>query len=131
VTVPDVQPILEDHSTDLTRIEDEAWNTYGRHRFGVSYQQGYRRARRDTLQWVMGMLTDGFDDLTPEELVAELRKGDRSLFWPLWRDDPYRWVECPSDRVHQRGARVLVGVDGTCSDCGYDYTTSARIGENE
>ena len=105
--------ILTDHQPDLTHLEDHAWHQYGIHRYGVSYKRGYRQAQADTIAWVMGKLTDGFDDLTGPEVIRELRKGDQSLYWPLFIDDPTAWLLCDHCRTRQ-----LFTVEGVCPHCG-------------
>ncbi len=107
--------ILTDHHTELTAIEDHAWHQHGQHRFGVSYLQGYRRARRDTLTWVLHHLTRGFDALTNSEVITELRKGDQSLYWPLFMEDPQAWLLCDHCRTRQ-----LFDARGICDHCGIE-----------
>ena len=105
--------ILTDHQPDLTRLEDHAWHKYGIHRYGQSYKRGYRQAQADTIVWVMRMLTDGFDNLTAPEVIREMRKGDQSLYWPLFIDDPTVWLLCDRCRTHQ-----LFTDSGVCPHCG-------------
>lgn len=107
--------ILTDHQKDFTRLEDLAWNTHGKHRFGVSYLQGYRRARRDVIGWMMHTLTRGFDALLTSEVIAELRKGENSVYYPLFIEDPQCWVDCDHCRT-----RVLADAEGICQNCGKD-----------
>lgn len=56
-----------------------------------------------------------WDDLTVDEAVAELRKGEESLFHPLFKDDPTVFADCETCR-----RRVVVGVEGFCGDCSRD-----------
>ena len=108
-----VDRIRADHQPALTRMADHAWKTYGLHRYAVSYKQAYLRAQRDTIGWIMRMLTDGFDNLTAPEVIRELRKGDQSLYWPLFIDDPTAWLLCDRCRTHQ-----LFTDSGVCPHCG-------------
>jgi hypothetical protein len=113
----DIDQILADHQPALTDLEDAAWNDHGQHRFGVSYQQGYRRARRDVIGWVMELLTTGPDNLTGGEIVTELRKGQASVYWPLLMDEGAAWVDCDHCRTRQ-----LIDSTGICPGCGTDIT---------
>lgn len=105
--------ILTDHQKDLTRLEDLAWHTHGQHRFGVSYLQGYRRARRDVIGWMMHTLTRGFDALLTSEVIAELRKGENSVYYPIFVEDPQVWLLCDHCRTRQ-----LFDARGICDHCG-------------
>lgn len=113
------QTILTDHQPALTRLYDHAWRTYGIHRFGQSYKQGYLRAQRDTISWVLAQLIRGFDNLTNAEVITELRKGDTSLYWPLVMDEDGepRKVSllCDHCRTRQNFDR-----EGICPACGTD-----------
>lgn len=65
------------------------------------------------------------------EAIWELRRGEASIFYPLFKEDPTIWVECPSDRVHVAGARVTTDYRGECSDCGYDLVSGSLTTEKE
>lgn len=111
--------ILTDHNAAFTRLEDLAWHTHGQHRFGVSYLQGYRRARRDVIGWMMHTLTRGFDALLTSEVIAELRKGENSVYYPLFIEDPVASLLCDHCRTTQ-----LFTETGICPNCGRDMDGS-------
>lgn len=57
-------------------------------------------------------------DLTEDEAIAELRRGEESPYWEEFRDDPVVWADCP------RHSQVVVRAEGICDECGYDFTSS-------
>ncbi len=118
--------IQVDHARDLTAIQDRLWKKYGIHRFGESFKQGVRRDQPATIGWLLHKQMR-VNELTAEEVVAELRKGPASIYYPIWCEDMRIWVECPSGVAHYAGARVLVDAEGYCDTCGYDFTTGARV----
>lgn len=65
-------------------------------------------------------LQHAIDDLTQGELLAELRKGDGSIFWPLLSADPTIAVECPRcDRS------VVINREGICPGCRHEFEEDA------
>jgi hypothetical protein len=99
-----------DHALAQAAAETAA---YDRTRMGVSYKQGHRRGWWDAVEWVLQTQL-GWDSLTEGEAIEELRKGQGSLFWPLFRDDPRVRIDCPRDGL------VVVGIEGYCDRCGYE-----------
>lgn len=73
----------------------------------------------------------GWDTNPAPECVWELRRGEASIFYPLFKDNPSIWVNCPSGRVHLPGMRVITDQRGECSDCGYDLVSGVLSAERE
>jgi hypothetical protein len=82
---------------------------------GVSYKTGHRRGFWDGVLYVLQQQAL-WDSLTEGEAIEELRKGQGSLFWPLFRDDPKILADCPRD------GKTAVGIEGLCDHCLYDFT---------
>lgn len=75
-----------------------------------------------------------WDTYPTPEAVWELRRGEQSIFYPLFHDgtdEPTITVECPSGRVHNPGMRVTTTRRGECSDCGYDLVAGSLTTESE
>ncbi len=105
---------VRDHGRELAALEDAAWaQVHGA--FGVSWHQGYRRAQRDTITWLLQKQRD-VENLTVTELVWELRKGPDSIYWPLYEGDPSFWGVCDRCRT-----RVLIDVEAVCTNCGHEH----------
>lgn len=75
----------------------------------------------------------GWDTNPAPECVWELRRGEASIFYPLFKTNPSIWVDCPSGRVHNPGMRVVTDQRGECSMCGFDLVTGTLTteGRNE
>lgn len=56
-----------------------------------------------------------WNDLSEEEALQELRKGEESVFYPLFHYDPTIWATCPNH------GRTPISADGICQHCGYDF----------
>lgn len=111
---PDLDRIREDHAREFAAIETRIVDKY-QHLYGtVSLRQGVRHATREVLEWVLATQR-AMDRLDTADMVAELRKGAGSLYYPLFEHDPAIWLECPRCDM-----RTLHTADG-CSDCGHDY----------
>jgi hypothetical protein len=82
---------------------------------GVSYKQGHRRGWWDAVEWVLAQQLE-WDNLTEAEAIHELRKGQGSIYFPLFREDPRIFCDCPNH------GRVAVGPEGTCDGCLFDFT---------
>lgn len=89
--------------------------TYDRTRIGVSYRQGHRTGWWQAVEWVLQTQL-GWDSLTEGEAIEELRKGQGSVFWPLFREDPRVICDCPNH------GRVAIGPEGTCDGCLFDFS---------
>ena len=92
-----------------------------------------RKAFQAGVAWVIAQQLE-WADLTVTDAIWELRRGNLSIFYPLFSDggrdkNPVIGVECPSDRVHTAGCMVLTDREGLCRTCGYDLIDGARIGE--
>jgi hypothetical protein len=104
--------LRHDHGLAQAAAESRA---YDRSRMGVSYKQGHRRGFWDAVEWVLAQQLE-WDNLTEGEAILELRKGQGSIYWPLFREDPRIWVDCPRD------GRVTVSKEGTCDRCLFDFS---------
>ncbi|MDR6098360.1 hypothetical protein [Microbacterium sp. SORGH_AS_0454] len=118
-TVPSPLPhdhqILDDHWRAMQDIEDRIVEAIG-DRYGTkSARQAIRKAFKLTVPWVLNT-QQTLDDLTDGQLLAELRKEDRSIFWPLLCADPKFPTECP-----RCAKSVVVDKDGLCSECAYEF----------
>lgn len=111
-----VLQLSTDQRMTAQRSEDAAFAATGQ-RFGVSYRQGYRAGWREGIEWMQRTLA-GWDQLPADDAISELRKGDRSVYWPLFKDDPRVWVDCPDD------GRVVVGAEGLCDRCGREFAST-------
>lgn len=81
----DVNQILADHAVQIGRIENIAFEHTHLH-YGVSYRQGFRKAFREALAWVLYEQAH-FPNLPADQQLAEFDKGSASLFWPLLKGD--------------------------------------------
>jgi hypothetical protein len=90
----------------------EDWKTTKSYAF---YGPAVRTAFTAGAEWVLARLAE-WDQLTEAEAIEELRRGDRSVFHPLFKHDPRVWVDCPRD------GRITVGPEGTCDRCLFDFT---------
>lgn len=93
---------------------------------GRSQREAYLQGIRDVLQAQLGWDTNPAPDS-----IWELRRGEASIFYPLFKEDPTIWVECPSGRVHNPGARVTTDYRGECGTCGYDLVGGVLGQESE
>ena len=108
---------LVGHEISLTRHPDIAWQFED-----WKVKQGYayygptvRTAFTAGAEWVLSRLRE-WDSLTESEAIQELRKGEQSVFHPLFADDPRIFADCPNH------GRVSTGPEGTCDQCLYDFT---------
>jgi hypothetical protein len=100
----------EMRANDPVEAHHEWWKKSGGHGTGRWSQQAFLAGTR----WVVEQQTK-WDSLTEREAIHELRKGQDSLFWPLFMNEARVWADCPSD------GRVTVGVEGYCDRCGHDW----------
>lgn len=88
----------------------EDWKTRTGYRwFGSAIRTAYIAGGREVIarqgEW---------EGLTESEAIEELRLGVESVFYPLFREDPRIWIDCPRD------GRVTCGVEGYCDRCGWE-----------
>lgn len=81
----------------------------------VMWTRGYRTAWWDAIRWLLNKQME-FDHLTAGEALTELRKGDRSIYWPIKHSDPHFWADCPGCE-----APALIDAGGLCDTCGYEF----------
>lgn len=117
------EQILADHGMALARIRTatrpRALGGY------VMYDRGFWAGAQAAIQYMYEQLVDGWESMPAHEAVEELRKGDGSLFYPLFADDPAIWADCPTD------GRVTVTVEGFCDSCGFPFDGAPRVREFE
>lgn len=93
---------------------------------GRSQREAYLQAGDDLRDALLG-----WDTMPVADAIWELRRGEASIFYPLFKEGPTIWVECPSDRVHVAGARVTTDYRGECGTCGYDLVSGVLTTEQE
>lgn len=69
----------------------------------------------DAVDWVKAQLMQ-WPHLTEKQAILELRRGPASIFYPFFADEPLIFADCPTC------GRVVVGVEGYCDQCKYDFT---------
>lgn len=111
---PDMARIRTDHGRTEAHHETAAWEPY-RNRMGTSWHQGFRAGWWGAVEWVLAAQA-GWDALTEAEAIEELRAGPGSIYFPLFRDDPTIWADCPND------GRVTITQEGTCDRCLFDFS---------
>lgn len=110
----DMAAIRADHGMVQARAESTAYAT-ARLSFGESYLQGHRTAWWAAVEWVLSTQS-AMESLTAGEMLAEIRKGTASIYWPLLEADPKFWADCPGcDR------RTLLDAEGVCGTCGHSF----------
>ena len=110
-----LEQLQADHGLTEAAAESEAWDAWGRHRFGVSWRQGYRTAWWAAVTWLLEQQMQ-VDELTEGQMLAELRKGPASIYWPIKADDPRFYADCPRCR-----RPVLIDARGLCDTCAYEF----------
>jgi hypothetical protein len=106
-----VDQIRHDHGLAQAAAESRAYNHT---RTGVSYKQGHRRGWLDGILWVLQQQSQ-WETLTEGEAIAELRKGNGSIYYPLFASDPKVFADCPRD------GRTPVDATGICDHCLYEF----------
>ena len=111
------------------------WDTYRAARAtGRRPLTSMGRAQADAftagVEWVTRTQQE-WDTLPTVDAIWELRRGEDSIFYPLFKDDPKVWVDCPADLTHNPGARVLTDREGYCDDCGCSLIDGARAIEGD
>lgn len=106
--------IREDHARAQMRAEDAAWAAASLH-YGVSFKQGHRAGFWDGATYVINQQLN-IDDLTVGQMLAELRKKEGSIWWPVKAADPRFWAYCPACDNW-----TLLGEEGICDHCTYEF----------
>jgi len=106
---------LEELAYDPARARD-TW--VHNHIAGAGVTQ--KRTWDAAIDWYKDSLLE-WDDLPVEHAIHELRKGQESIFWPLFMDDQRIWADCPNH------GRITVGVEGYCDGCGYPFDDAPHI----
>lgn len=118
-----------------TYLPAHGWDQYRAARAGgrrplTSMGRAQADAFTAGVEWVTRTQQE-WDTLPTVDAIWELRRGEDSIFYPLFKADPRIWVSCPTDTVHIPGARVVTDRNGICSDCGYDLVHGTRILEGD
>lgn len=115
-----VDRIMEDHglAASAVRRQHHPRNLGGT----VMYDRGWWRGFRDAVGYVLRVQGE-WESLPIPDALNELRKGEASIYFPLFADDPVLRVECPTD------GWVVVGLEGFCDRCGYPFDDMPQIGE--
>ncbi|MDR7189744.1 hypothetical protein J2Y46_002570 [Microbacterium sp. BE35] len=101
-----------DHGLAQAQAETLAFD---RNRHAESFKQGHRAGWWAAVTYILTRQAE-WDELTESEAIRELRKGHGSIYFPLFKDDPRVWADCPRD------GRVVVTESGICDGCLYDFT---------
>jgi len=100
------------------RANDPAWafETWrdGRLYGHTKYIQNGRTAFAAGVAWVLARQRE-WENVPVREALHELRKGDASVFFPLFEHDPTLWADCPRD------GRVTITKEGYCDRCLFDF----------
>lgn len=121
-----------------TYLPAHGWDTYraaratGRRPL-TSYTQSQQEAFTAGVDWVIAQQL-AWADLTVTDAIWELRRGNLSIFYPLFQENginPQIGVDCPSDRVHPAGLIQPTNRDGFCLTCGFDHMAAATVLEGD
>lgn len=112
----DVERIRIDYGYQQQAREDLLWKQRG-HTFGLGTQlkQGHRVAFWQAIEWLLN-LQHSIDDLPIGALLAELRKGNGSIYAPLLNADPKIKTQCPKCDLW-----TVIDIDGICGNCTYEF----------
>lgn len=110
-----LERVREDHG-----LTQAAWETERRNQLDplggfTMWSRGYRGGWWDAVSWLL-TAQQQIDDLTVGQLLAELRKGPGSIYWPVKSGDPRFWGDCP--RCHRP---VLIDAQGLCPECAHEF----------
>ncbi|WP_308491059.1 hypothetical protein [Microbacterium terrisoli] len=109
-----VKRILEDHHGTYVRMLRLAHESMKAWADSVMYDRGFSRGWGEAVAWYRRQLLE-WESLTVDEAIRELGKGEGSLWWPIFGEDPVFWVDCPG------GHKCLVDARGLCDSCGFDF----------
>nr|WP_278101130.1 hypothetical protein [Microbacterium proteolyticum] len=112
----DMTRIREDHGRAQQRHEDAMWHSSGHtNGLGTTAKQYHRASWWAGIEYVLNLQHD-IDNMPAGELLAELRKGAGSIYWPLKSGDPTFWTRCPRCNVWG-----LLDIEGICPTCTYEF----------
>lgn len=111
----DIEQLRRDHGRAQAAFETRLRDSVGDRYATASLVQGCRLTWWEAIKYALEMQAD-VDNLSAEEVVAELRKREGSIYWPVLMNDPRCWVIC--DRCDHR---VLIDAGGICPECNYDF----------
>lgn len=111
----DMERIKSDHGMAQAHVETVRL-AQAKHLVGtVSYSQGHRTGWWDAIRWLLASQEE-WDSLTAGAALEELRKGDGSIYWPVFADDKCIWVDCPGCEKP-----TLIDAQGLCPECAHDF----------
>jgi len=112
----DMDRIKADHGMVQGAFEDALWALSGHtSSLGTQLKQGSRKTWWAAVKWVLNT-QHAIDDLSQGQLLAEIRKGPGSIFWPLLSEDPTMIADCP--RCEHA---VVIDKEGLCPGCAYEF----------
>lgn len=100
----------------MTAVEDLSWayedfkTRTGTRHYGEVVRTMFIRGG----EWVLKRQLE-WDGLDESDAIQELRKGEASVFYPLFRDNPVLVVDCPRD------GRTTITADAVCDHCLFDF----------
>lgn len=106
----------------LAYLPARGWEDYkrardaGRHPL-MSYSNAQYDAFLAGVNWLL-KLQNQWDGIDASDAIWELRAGTSSMFYPLFRDEPAFWADCPHCDM-----RTLTTANG-CTECGYDHQST-------
>jgi hypothetical protein len=112
----DMDRVKKDYRDAVGRMQLAHWerNGYSNH-LGAAAGRSYRDGVWAGIQLVLNA-QHAVDDLTTGELLAELRKGAGSIYWPVLAVDPKFHADCP--RCERT---VLIDAQGLCPECAHEF----------
>lgn len=110
----DMERIRADHGLAQARLETQRWDVQ-QHRLGTSFKQGHRSGFWDGVHHTLTLQAQ-VEDLDPDEWLAELDKGEGSIYSTVLAADPHLRLDCP-----RCDTTTVVDRAGRCDHCGHDF----------
>jgi hypothetical protein len=112
----DMDRVKKDYRAAVGRMQLAHWERkgYSSH-LGAAAGRSYRDGVWAGIQFVLDA-QHAVDDLTTGQMLAEIRKGNGSIYAPVLAADPTFEADCP--RCHRE---VLINREGLCPVCAYEF----------
>lgn len=112
----DMDRVKSDHrmtvgSMQLAHWERKGYTSHLGSAPGISYRDGVWAG----IQLVLDA-QHAVDDLTTGQMLAEIRKGNGSIYAPVLAADPTFHADCP-----RCNREVLIDREGMCPECAYEF----------